>query len=141
MNTDNELYKSLDAHESNFIQSFVDVDRRKRWAEALVNKRKRNLFLIRLADSRDFIKIHMHPINPSPRTYKELLVQLKILKTQELCHIISQYSALDGCKLELQEAIRRVFGIGLGSIVSCVPGKLAYFEGEMPKDRWLLIAD
>jgi hypothetical protein len=43
---------------------------------------------------------------------------------------MSADSNLDGRQMELAAAIDEVVGGGQGTFVSCVPGKLAYFEGE-----------
>jgi len=39
-------------------------------------------------------------------------------------------SKLDGQELLLESALESVVGNGIGTILSCIPGKLAYFEGE-----------
>jgi len=39
--------------------------------------------------------------------------------------------------LQLESALESVVGNGMGTILSCIPGKLAYFEGE---DESLLLA-
>lgn len=40
--------------------------------------------------------------------------------------------------MPLDEALRAVVGRGMGAFVSCVPGRLAYFESEEPGSRYLL---
>ena len=40
--------------------------------------------------------------------------------------------------LELLAALRKVVGYGIGTVLSCIPGKLAYFEAEL-RDRFLLV--
>ena len=51
--------------------------------------------------------------------------------------MISERAAIDGKELELEAALGEVVGNNAGAILSCVPGKLAYFEGE---DESLLLA-
>ncbi len=58
---------------------------------------------------------------------------LKLLRSkgaEESCWIISQITEVDGREMEPGAALERVVGSGTGSILSCVPGRLAYFEGE-----------
>ena len=50
--------------------------------------------------------------------------------------MISEQSTIDGQELALEEALSAVWGKGVGSVLSCVPGKLAYFENE--EGSWLL---
>src|SRR6266851_942815 len=44
--------------------------------------------------------------------------------------VISDDSTFDSQECDLEEALTHIWGRGIGSILSCVPGKLAYFEGE-----------
>jgi hypothetical protein len=39
--------------------------------------------------------------------------------------------------MSLSDALADVVGRGFGAFVSCVPEKLAYFEGESPKERYI----
>jgi hypothetical protein len=38
--------------------------------------------------------------------------------------------SLDGQQLNLEEALSQVWGREIDSVLSCIPGKLAYFEDE-----------
>jgi hypothetical protein len=38
----------------------------------------------------------------------------------------------------LLDALKETVGYGIGTVLSCVPGKLAYFEGEL-RERFLLV--
>jgi hypothetical protein len=48
---------------------------------------------------------------------------------------VSEIEELDGRILPLSNALNATFGMGLGTVLSCIPGALAYFEGERPGDR------
>jgi hypothetical protein len=52
------------------------------------------------------------------------------------CYAISEDSALDGKEIPLKDALVSVVGRGMGTFLSCIPGKLAYFEDE--DQRWIL---
>lgn len=56
------------------------------------------------------------------------------------CYVISELEGIGGRFMPLTEALAAVVGMGMGSIVSCIPGQLAFYEGEMPKDRYILAA-
>jgi hypothetical protein len=49
---------------------------------------------------------------------------------------MSEDSQIDQRELDLREALEHVKGRQIGTILSCVPGKLAYFESE---DETLLL--
>jgi hypothetical protein len=53
------------------------------------------------------------------------------------CWLISERDELDGQKMPLNEALNEVVGCGIGTIMSCVPGKLGYFEDE--DQRFILL--
>jgi hypothetical protein len=52
------------------------------------------------------------------------------------CWIISEWDKLDAREMDLETALRETIGYGMGTIISCIPGKLAYFEDE--QDRYIL---
>lgn len=53
------------------------------------------------------------------------------------CWATSEDANLDGKELELNAALEAVVGRGMGTILSFIPGRLAYYEGE---DKALLLA-
>jgi len=61
---------------------------------------------------------------------------LRRLGAPETCHIISE-GKLDGEEMHLGSALKEVVGGGLGTVISCVPGRLGYFEGEL-RERYIL---
>jgi hypothetical protein len=46
------------------------------------------------------------------------------------CWVISNNSRIDGQEMNLDSALESVAGSDWGTILSCIPGKLAYFKGE-----------
>src|SRR5712671_3417997 len=45
--------------------------------------------------------------------------------------------SLDGKEMELLPALKKVVGYGMGTMISCLPGRLGYFEGEL-RERYIL---
>ena len=56
----------------------------------------------------------------------------------EICYAISTDAHLDGKTVTLRDAITRIIGAGHGTVLSCVPGHLGYFEGEDSGARYVL---
>lgn len=56
-------------------------------------------------------------------------------------YVMSDADELDGRCMPLAEAIAGIKARGLGAIVSCIPGKLAYYYGEAGERRLLLSAE
>jgi hypothetical protein len=67
-----------------------------------------------------------------------ILSTLKALGAPRSCYLVSENPGWDGERVDLDDALARVMGLGYGTLVSCVPGRVAYFEGEEPGDRWVL---
>jgi hypothetical protein len=65
-------------------------------------------------------------------------VMLRERGAQEMCHVLSENSALDARVLPLREALHTVVGRGMGTFLSCIPGQLGYFESEEPGERYVL---
>ena len=54
------------------------------------------------------------------------------------CYVLSANSDLDGQELPLSEALDAIVGMGDGAFVSCVPGRLGFYEYEDMKSSYLL---
>jgi hypothetical protein len=62
---------------------------------------------------------------------------LRSLGAPPVCYVISSNSDVDGMELQLDDALGLVVGIGRGTFLCCIPGALAYFEGESAGERYL----
>lgn len=68
----------------------------------------------------------------------------KLLKQNgagDSCYAISWDEEIDGKELPLLTALENAVGMGMPSIISCIPNKLAYFEAEqeaLPSPRFIL---
>jgi hypothetical protein len=70
---------------------------------------------------------------------QRLLAHLKKLGAPADCYLISAVDSLDGQTMNLAAALDAVIGIGVGTLVSCVPGKLALYEGEYGASERLIL--
>jgi hypothetical protein len=127
----------MDQHEEKLFQAFVVSTKQRRYVELLTTKRGRDKIRFTLDHFDDLDPRYRKDIPTSEQTPSGILKILKSLGAPSLCHIISSGSELDGREMDLSEALPQVIGRGMGTFVSCVPGKLAYFEGEEPKRRFI----
>lgn len=72
---------------------------------------------------------------PSVKGTEELL---RAHGAPETCYVISSDERLDRREMSLKEALEAVEGSFAGTFISCIPGKLAYFEYEDIKSAYLL---
>jgi hypothetical protein len=79
---------------------------------------------------------------PKPNSnLKEIEKLLKKYGAGNDCYAMSWNDSIDGRHMSLTSALEVAVGEGFPSIISCIPGKLAYFEAEQsygPPPRYIL---
>lgn len=124
----------MEPHEEATIRAFIDPAMRPRWLESLATPARRSRFLDRLNHCRD--------LDPRYATLlasnTDVVTLLRQRGAPAFCQLISATSSLDGRELPMTEAVREVELGGWGTIVCCLPGRLAYFYDECGERRMLL---
>jgi hypothetical protein len=121
-------------HEEATIRAFVSPSRRERWLGLLASAKRRRSFLGRLNHCRDIDERYATPV-PSNAN---IAAVLRSHGAPETCYVLSDIPTIDGQELPLDDAIDQVeFGMW-GTLISCVPGRLAYYYDECGARRWLL---
>jgi hypothetical protein len=65
--------------------------------------------------------------------------QLVNMGAPKMCYVLSTDSNIDRQTLPLSRVLQSIVGGGNhGTLLSCVPGRLGYFEGESPGERFIL---
>jgi hypothetical protein len=129
------------SHGEAFVKAFVEKDRRER---LLFEMRKhRGRFLGRFChNALAYLDLRfVTAIKPPNSDPDQILQLLKSGGAGPICYVISTRDEIDSRFMPLDEALTAAVGFGLPSIVSCIPGKLAYLETEQvagPPDRFLL---
>ncbi len=54
------------------------------------------------------------------------------------CYVLAADSDLDGRELPVGEALEAIIGMSNGAFVSCIPGRLGFYEYESMKSSYLL---
>jgi hypothetical protein len=98
----------------------------------LSSKKKRMEALSRLCHNYENTLVPEYMVEiPSPNSdYQGIVSLLKKLGASNECYVISWDPETDGRHLPLNEALKKIVGYGMPSIVSCVEGEIAYFEAE-----------
>ena len=80
------------------------------------------------------------PIPPAAQTVEAVGRELlrRGAAMEAAVYILSADRNLDTRVCSLRDALRDVVGTSTGSVISCVRGKLAYYEGEEPGNRFIL---
>lgn len=126
-------------HEAGLAAFLIPAQARRVQAllESGAKKRKKllSLFYHKLA----FAPSAQLNLDATCRSVDDLVALLQRRGAPDQCHAMSNDSSLDGRTLGLADAVSRTFGMSMGTFISCIPGQLAYFEGEDPGERYLLI--
>jgi len=125
-------------HEQAFVDSFVKDARKERVALLLANAKKRRKFVQEFADHGTyFLRLEcLRSIEPSQTNANALHAILRRMGAPETCYVISE-SELDEKEMGLLSALKETIGYGFGTVISCIPGRLGYFEGEV-RERFIL---
>jgi hypothetical protein len=118
------------------IAAFVKRNKRDRYREILSNPRLRHKFIDQLAHFADFDPKYRLSI-PSNKLYvNNIALELQKRHSPKIVFAISEDVALDQKELLLIEALTHIVGRGMGTVLSCVPGRLAFVETE--DERFIL---
>jgi hypothetical protein len=117
-------------HEESVVKAFILPVRQERYLEFLKSPKKRAKFIAQLA--------HFKHLNPKfvvgiPGNQQNPTSLLKLLTEKGAgpnCWVMSEDPALDEQEMDLEAALKETIGRQMGTILSCVPGRLAYFEDE-----------
>ena len=117
-------------HEEAVIRAFIIPARRERYLEFLKSPKKRAKLRAALAHFKALNPKFAVSIPPSQQNPSSALKLLTAKGAGSRCWVISEDSQMDGQEWDLETALSATIGQGMGTFISCVPGKLAYFEDE-----------
>jgi len=123
-------------YEQALIAAFVKRSKRDRYREILSSPRLRHKFTSQLAHFKDFDPSYRVPISSNKLFVDIILRELQFRHSPSIVVAISEDPALDQKELPLIEALNQIFGSGIGTVLSCIPGRLAFVETE--DERFIL---
>jgi hypothetical protein len=123
-------------HERQLIRAFILPERQDRYLELLAKPKRRRDITDALAHFKHLDMTYAAQIPGPQRRASGILELLKSKGAPETCYALSEDSELDGKEILLTDALTSIVGCGMGTFLSCVRGKLAYFEDE--DQRWIL---
>jgi hypothetical protein len=121
------------------VRAFIVPAKRKQYVSRLGLPKARQSFMNgHLFHMRDLDPRYATRIDPVDQHSAKIFEMLTARGAPHCCYVISASSDLDGTGVELKEALDAMVGTYDGSFLSCVHGKLAYFEGEEANERYIL---
>ena len=123
-------------HERQLILSFILPARQERYLLLLANSKRREDITRTLAHFKHLDERYTVQISPRLQHTPEILGLLKAKGAPDVCFAISEDEEFDGRKIPLTSALRSIVGRGISTFLSCIAGRLGYFEDE--DQRWIL---
>jgi hypothetical protein len=117
-------------HEEAVVRAFLIPARRERYLGFLKSPKNRKKFIGVLAHFKHLDPQFATSISGNQRNPEALLKLLFEKGAGVKCWVISENAELDGKEIDLQIALKETVGRQMGTFISCIPGKLAYFENE-----------
>ncbi|MBL4699156.1 MAG: hypothetical protein JKX70_10020 [Phycisphaerales bacterium] len=125
-------------HESQLVKAFIRREKHDRMLGFLAHPKKRQKAtdaLYHLRDLNEKCTVQIKPNYQYPDQISQLLREKGAPKT---CWVVSTNPDLDAKELDLDFVLSEIIGRSHGTLLSCIPGVLGYFEGETPNDRFIL---
>jgi len=123
-------------NEHSLIAAFVKRNKRDRYREILSSARLRHKFTNQLAHFTDFDPKYRVPIPSNKLFVENIALELQKRHSPSTVFAISEDPTLDQKELLLLEALRQTVGRCMGTVLSCIPGRLAFVETE--DERFIL---
>jgi hypothetical protein len=117
-------------HEEALVRAFIPPHRQERFLEIIAKPKKRAKLLTQLYHFDDLNPKFMVAIPPNQQNPSALVRILKAKGAGPKCYVMSTNSRLDGREVDLETALEETVGNQEGTLISCVPGRLGYFEDE-----------
>jgi hypothetical protein len=133
------MAEGLPIHEQEFVRAFIVKARQERCTFLLSDPSLRQKFRDALPHFKWLDERFAHAISPKvAHTAAELVGLLRSKGAGRTVWVISQKREIDGREMSLEDAMKQIWGAQQGTILSCVPGKLAFFKDEEMHSERLL---
>jgi len=120
-----------------FIAAFA-TERAKRRLLALIETRKGRQTIMSGLDHVSWLDPRSAVLVPfGSQTADHIERMLLARGAPEVCRILSTDPELNGTGTSLKKALSMVVAGGSGAVVLCIPGRLAYYESEEPRERYV----
>lgn len=124
-------------HEEQLFRELIDSSQRKRLL-TLRKLKNRQKLLSYLPHSIRFDQRYTLAIPANQQSSKQILSLLLKQGSPQKVYVLSEDPKIDSQTLDIQDVMAHIVGSGFASIVSCIPGQLAYYEGEEANNRIIL---
>ena len=128
----------MNPHEEQFARAFIVPQKRNRYLTLLESKRGRAKLLNGFNHCHDLDPRYATLIPSNQQSDASIESLLRRKGAPETCYVMSDNRDIDGREMSLAHALTETVGFGAGTLISCLPGKLGYFELEDLSERYIL---
>lgn len=129
----------MNINEELFIKNFIVKEKRERYLSMFDSKKGRKKLIADFYHLNDLEEKYAKEVPPNEQTAERIYEILKAKGSPEKCYIISTNNDFDGKELSLIEVLEEIVGdCNHGTFISCIAGKLGYYEGESAGVRFIL---
>lgn len=119
-------------HETDFVRAFMPKQKWARCLQLLPDRHRRAEVLVRLNKKWDYMPGLGTDVPESEDFPEAVLEKLRAAGAPATCYVMAVDSQLDRKTLPLEVALMEIFLNPFGSLLSCIPGKLAYYRTQAP---------
>lgn len=119
-------------HEREFVKAFLVSGKRARWIQFLSDPKRRREVLGRLDHHLPLLPGIGTEVPPERDFPTELELLLRSRGAGPTCHVLVDGLRIDGRELPLAQALREICLHPGGAVLSCLPGRLAYYKPASP---------
>ncbi|QIL78172.1 MULTISPECIES: hypothetical protein [Hymenobacter] len=126
-----------------FLESFLNKHSKKQWLDQ-VNRAKPSDNLLRGMDAlpREFDERYCVKLAKGSKQQDIAFVNQALARYKlTTCYVLSAYAPLHEQTMTISEALDTIVGDSSTTLISFIAGKVAYFEGHSPGDRYLCIRE
>ncbi len=127
----------INKHEEELVRAFIKPHKKQRYISLFSSKKGREKILKNLAHFKDFNFKLLQKLEASQQNVSYITSRLNKLTNKDVCYIISENARIDGKNLKISDALFEVVGSQMGTILSIIPGKVIYYEGEEKSERYI----
>jgi hypothetical protein len=128
----------LNIHEEMFARNFINPKKRDRYLSLLDTSKGRSKIAHVLDHCEDIDRRYANQVPVNQQNPNAIEKMLRQKGAPEVCHVMSTNPEIDEKEMPLGEALKKTIGMGMGTLISCIPGRLAYFEYEDAGERYVL---
>lgn len=120
----------LPTEEEQLVKAFFLKERQERYLSGLANPRKRRKLTNEFCHFKHLDHRYAIPIVPSEQNPTDIHQLLKHFGAPAECWVLSDELELDSRRMNLKEILAEIVGRTFATFLSCIDGKLGYFENE-----------